>query len=174
MLIVAVVAVIGIVGVYLLRTAQEPKNSDSATGAIEGTAGSSAQGSAGSVAPGAAGTVPEGTTGQWNDTPVEISEVSKDETENDVQVISIEGGSFYYKPNEIRVKKGQTVKVEMKSADMMHDFVIDELGVKMPVVTAGNTGSVEFVADQVGEFEFYCSIGQHRKNGQVGRLIVEE
>lgn len=91
-----------------------------------------------------------------------------------VEVISIEGGSFYYRPNEIRVKKGDTVRIEMTSKDMMHDFVIDELGVKMPVVQAGTTGSVEFVADTVGEFEFYCSVGQHRANGQVGTLIVEE
>lgn len=91
-----------------------------------------------------------------------------------VQVVNIEGGSFYYKPDTITVKKGQKVQVVMKSADMMHDFVIDELNVKMPIVQSGNTGTVEFVADQVGTFEYYCSVGQHRKNGQVGTLIVTE
>jgi len=55
----------------------------------------------------------------------------------------------------------------------MHDFVIDELNVKMPIVKNGEIGTVEFIADQVGEFEYYCSVGQHRQNGQVGKLIVE-
>lgn len=95
------------------------------------------------------------------------------EIEGDVAVISIEGGSFYFKPNEIRVKKGQKVRIEMKSVSMMHDFVIDELNVKMPVTKSGDTGVVEFTADQVGSFEFYCSVGQHRAQGQVGTLIVE-
>lgn len=92
----------------------------------------------------------------------------------DVVVVSIEGGSFLYKPNEISVKKGQTVRIELNSKDMMHDFNIDELGVKMPIVKSGDTGTVEFVADTVGEFEFYCSVGQHRANGQVGTLIVTD
>lgn len=92
----------------------------------------------------------------------------------DVKVVEIEGGAFYYKPNEIRVKKGEKVKVVMKSVDMMHDFVIDELGVKMPIAKSGETGTVEFTADQAGTYEFYCSVGQHRAQGQVGKLIVEE
>ena len=90
------------------------------------------------------------------------------------KVVEIEAGSFYYKPNVIEVKRGEKVKITMKSVDMMHDFVIDELGVKMPIVKSGNMGEVEFTADQVGEFEFYCSVGQHRANGQVGTLKVTE
>ena len=57
---------------------------------------------------------------------------------------------------------------------MMHDFNIDELGVDGPVIKAGETTTIDFVADQVGEFEYYCSVVQHRANGQVGMLIVEE
>ncbi len=95
-------------------------------------------------------------------------------TEGDVQIISVEAGAFYYKPDTITVKKGQKVKIEMKSADMMHDFIIDELEVKMPITQSGDTGVVEFTADTVGSFEYYCSVGQHKANGQVGTLIVEE
>ena len=90
------------------------------------------------------------------------------------KTIDVEAGSFYYKPNEIRVKKGETVKIVLHSVSMMHDFNIDELNVKMPITKAGNTGTVEFVADKVGTFEYYCSVGQHRAQGQVGKLIIEE
>ena len=61
----------------------------------------------------------------------------------------------------------------MKAADQMHNFNIDELGVKLPIVKSGNTGTVEFTADKLGTFEYYCSVVQHRANGQVGKLIVQ-
>lgn len=92
---------------------------------------------------------------------------------DEVQIVEVEAGSFYFKPNEIRVKKGQKVKIVMKSVSMMHDFVIDELDVSMPVVQDGDMGEVEFTATEAGEFEYYCSVGEHRANGQVGKLIVE-
>lgn len=88
-------------------------------------------------------------------------------------VINLEAGSFYFKPNVIKVKKGDTVKVIVSSKDMMHDFNIDEFNVHMPIVKSGNTGTVEFVASKAGTFEFYCSVGEHRKMGQVGTLTVE-
>ncbi len=92
----------------------------------------------------------------------------------EAQVINVEAGSFYYKPDTITVKKGQKVKVVMKSVDMMHDFNIDELGVKVPIAKSGETATAEFTADKVGTFEYYCSVGKHRANGQVGKITVTE
>ncbi|QQS44317.1 cupredoxin domain-containing protein [Candidatus Roizmanbacteria bacterium] len=94
-------------------------------------------------------------------------------SEEAVQIVEVEAGSFYYKPNEIRVKQGDKVRIVMNSVSMMHDFVIDELGVKMPVVQNGDTGTVEFTVTEKGTFEYYCSVGEHRAQGQVGTLIVE-
>lgn len=94
--------------------------------------------------------------------------------EDGVKTIEIEAGSFYFKPNIITVKKGEKVRVVIKAVDMMHDFYVDELGIKSPIVKSGTTGTVEFVASKVGTFEYYCSVGQHRKNGQVGKLTVTE
>jgi heme/copper-type cytochrome/quinol oxidase subunit 2 len=98
--------------------------------------------------------------------------------EGDTVVVKMEAGGFYYTPNVIRVKKGQKVRVDMTSVGdsgmMMHDFTIDELDVSMEKVPEGESGTVEFVADTVGEFEYYCSVGEHRANGQIGTLIVEE
>ena len=88
--------------------------------------------------------------------------------------ISVEAGSFYYKPNLIRVKKGEKIKLTLNSVSMMHDFNIDELGVKVPVTKSGSSSTVEFTASKVGEFQFYCSVGNHRAMGQVGTLIVTE
>jgi cytochrome c oxidase subunit 2 len=94
--------------------------------------------------------------------------------DGEVQIVEVEGGSFYYKPNEIRVRKGQPVKITLNSVDAMHDLVIDELDVKTEIVKSGESTEVEFTPNEVGDFEFYCSVGQHRANGMVGTLIVEE
>lgn len=89
------------------------------------------------------------------------------------RIIEVEGGSYYFEPNVIRVSAGERVRIVLNSVDMMHDFVIDELGVRMAVVQAGQSGTVEFVVDEAGEYEFYCSVNNHRAQGMVGTLIVE-
>ncbi len=107
----------------------------------------------------------------------EVEGTASADTQTDagnVRTVQVNAGAFYYKPNVITVKKGETVKIVMTSDDMMHDFIIDELNVKIPITQSGNTNTVEFTADKVGTFEYYCSVGQHRKNGQIGKLIVEE
>lgn len=88
-------------------------------------------------------------------------------------VIEVEGGAFYYEPNEIRVKAGEEVTIKLNSVDMMHDFVIDELNVSSEVIPGGESTTVTFTPTEAGEYEFYCSVGEHRANGMFGTLIVE-
>lgn len=90
-----------------------------------------------------------------------------------VKTVNIEGGMYYFSPKEIRVKQGDTVKIHFTSKDGMHDWVLDEFNVKTPVVNAGETADVEFVASKKGTFEYYCSVGDHRAMGMVGNLLVE-
>ena len=105
--------------------------------------------------------------------PVSEEMEGSDAEETDVVTIRMEAGSFYYAPSEIRVSAGDKVKIELTSVDMMHDFNIDELNVKSPVTLAGETSVIEFIAEEPGEYEYYCSVGNHRAMGQVGTLIVE-
>lgn len=94
--------------------------------------------------------------------------------DENVKVVQVEGGSFYFDPDTITVKKGQAVKIVLNSVDTMHNFVIDEFDVKTEIVQSGNTAEVTFTPDQVGEFEYYCSVGNHRALGMVGTLVVTE
>ena len=87
---------------------------------------------------------------------------------------NITGGSFFYAPNEIRVKKGDKVKFIMTSAGGHHNIDLDEFNVKTEPVNTGEQITAEFTADKVGSFEYYCSVGRHRQMGQKGTLIVEE
>ena len=93
--------------------------------------------------------------------------------ESSVVAISVEGGSFYFKPNEIRVKKDQKVKIVLSSIDTTHNFVIDEFNIATETISGSQTTEVEFTPDKTGTFEFYCSIGNHRVMGMKGKLIVE-
>jgi nitrosocyanin len=90
-----------------------------------------------------------------------------------VKTFTVEAKSFSFTPNEIRVKKGDRVKIVLKNTGGMHDFVIDELGVRTKVIKGGEEDTVEFTADQAGTFEFYCSVMNHRAMGMVGKFIVE-
>ncbi len=74
---------------------------------------------------------------------------------------------------EIKVKKGDTVRINFSSTDGFHDWVVDEFVASTERVNTGDTSSVIFVADQSGIFEYYCGVGNHRQLGMVGNLIVE-
>lgn len=88
--------------------------------------------------------------------------------------ITVTGENYSFSPKEIRVKKGDTVRIVFKNSDGTHDWVIDEFNAKTPQLQTGQTATVQFVAAKAGEFEYYCSAGNHRQMGMVGKLIVEE
>jgi heme/copper-type cytochrome/quinol oxidase subunit 2 len=88
--------------------------------------------------------------------------------------INVEGGNYYFKPNEIIVKKDEEVKIVFSSIDGFHDFIIDEFNVKTNITAGGKTAEVTFTPDKAGTYEFYCNVGNHRVMGMVGTLTVEE
>lgn len=90
-----------------------------------------------------------------------------------IKAFTIEGTNFAFSQKEIRVKKGDTVKVTLNVTDGFHDFVIDEFNAKTKQMNEGGTETIQFVADRVGTFEYYCSVGKHREMGMVGTLVVE-
>lgn len=85
----------------------------------------------------------------------------------------VTGTNFKFSVPEMRVKQGDTVRVIFTSESGMHDWKIDEFAAGTKMLTAGQSETVEFVADKVGTFQYYCSVGQHRQAGMVGELIVE-
>lgn len=90
-----------------------------------------------------------------------------------VKEFTVEGSSFKFAPSTITVSKGDIVKITFNNTAGIHDFVIDELGVKTPVLQSGKQAVVEFTADKAGQFEYYCSVGNHRAMGMKGMLIVK-
>lgn len=87
--------------------------------------------------------------------------------------VTVNGTNYKFAPATIKVKKGDTVKLTFNNTDGIHDFVIDEFDVATAELDGGKSETVEFVADQAGSFEYYCSVGSHRQMGMKGTLVVE-
>ncbi len=75
---------------------------------------------------------------------------------------------------ELVANLGDTVRITVINGDpTLHDLKIDEFGVYTGELIADEqTVTVEFVADQPGNFEYYCSIPGHREVGMKGMLRV--
>ncbi|BCX14577.1 MAG: hypothetical protein KatS3mg088_260 [Patescibacteria group bacterium] len=107
------------------------------------------------------------------ETRLEENRQTSSETQTPSNMIEVEGGMYYFNPDVIKVKKGETVKISFRSVDGVHDFVIDEFDARTEIIREGQTAEVSFVADKTGEFEYYCSVGNHRALGMKGTLVVE-
>jgi len=95
------------------------------------------------------------------------------ENETPEKTFTVIGRSYSFTPAEIRVAKGDKVKIIFQNVEGFHDWTIDEFNAKTPQISAGQTATVEFIADRIGQFEYYCSVGTHRQMGMKGNLIVE-
>lgn len=91
-----------------------------------------------------------------------------------VKSFSIVAKNWVFEPATITVKKGDTVKLSIKSVDVDHGFALSAFNVNKPL-KPGQTTTVEFVADKTGSFTFFCSVfcGSGH-SGMRGTLVVEE
>jgi nitrosocyanin len=122
---------------------------------------------------GAAGTMEAGSGSEiTNDLVGGDAEVGAETA--DVKEFTVTGGNFVFEPAVMTVKKGDLVKVTFKNDEGFHDFVIDEFAAATKQIQAGTEETIEFVADEVGSFEYYCSVGKHREMGMKGTLTVTE
>lgn len=89
-----------------------------------------------------------------------------------VKTFTVDGSSYAYNPSTITVNKGDAVKIIFKDTDSRHDLVIDGYNLRTDVIGPGKTDTIEFVADKVGTFEYYCSLPGHKAQGMTGKLVV--
>ncbi|MEK7504521.1 MAG: plastocyanin/azurin family copper-binding protein [Patescibacteria group bacterium] len=101
-------------------------------------------------------------------TPIPIATTSAE-----IVKFTVTASNFSFDLKQLKVKKGDTVILTFKNSEGFHDFKIDEFDVATNQIGEGEEEEVEFVADKVGTFEYYCSVGKHRAMGMVGKLIVE-
>lgn len=84
---------------------------------------------------------------------------------------------FSFEPKEITAVKGQKIIITVKNnGERTHDMVMEGpyTGMKSRQIDEGGEATFEFVANQVGTFDFICSLRGHKDRGMVGKLIVTE
>jgi plastocyanin len=87
---------------------------------------------------------------------------------------TVSNSGMTFNPKTLSVKEGERVKITFRNTGGTHDLRIDGYDVGTKVIQAGQSESFEFVANEAGTFEYYCSVGNHREMGMVGTLTVTE
>jgi plastocyanin len=90
----------------------------------------------------------------------------------DARRIAVTGGGFRFDPATITVAAGDDVSIALTSSDVLHDFVIDELGTHV-AADAGRTEETALNTARPGAYTYYCSVPGHRAAGMEGALVVE-
>lgn len=104
-----------------------------------------------------------------NDSSSGSASDSSSSASGDVKEITVNAKSFEFSPNEIKVKKGEKVKLTLKNTDGAHGLEIPDYNVNLQ-----KDGSVEFTADKAGTFDFDCSVMCGAGHSDMkGKLIVE-
>jgi plastocyanin len=89
--------------------------------------------------------------------------------------IEVGFGEFHFEPAELTVPVGQTIfNLTNLDGQRRHNMVIDVNGTVMESETLGasTAGVWEIMLDQPGTYDFWCSEGNHRERGMVGKITV--
>jgi cytochrome c oxidase subunit II len=73
------------------------------------------------------------------------------------QVVHMTAKKFEYTPNQITLKKGVPVVLEITALDRDHGFKVPELGIRADL-KSGQVTRVRIVPDRTGTFEFRCDV----------------
>ena len=92
---------------------------------------------------------------------------------NSVQEFTVKAQKFEFSPSVIKVKRGDRVRLTITALDAEHGFKLDKFHIEVKA-PKGESVTVDFTADQSGDFSFQCShfCGMGHKNMK-GRLTVE-
>jgi heme/copper-type cytochrome/quinol oxidase subunit 2 len=77
--------------------------------------------------------------------------------ENGTRIIEIKASRYKFEPDPIVVKLGEKVELALTSTDVTHGLAIPEFNVNV-VAAAGQTKTVEFIADRRGNFHAHCNV----------------
>ena len=90
------------------------------------------------------------------------------------RTIVITAKRFEFAPKEITIKKGETVKIQLKSEDVTHGFFLRPLGIDAEI-PAGQTAEVTVTPREVGRYraicDHFCGAGH---GGMKMTIVVEE
>jgi plastocyanin len=86
--------------------------------------------------------------------------------------IKVEASRAGFKPKIVTLRKGETVRIVLSTADDEHCFAVDALRIEKRIVP-GKTTEVDIVVDKAGTLPFYCCLEPDRE-ALHGRIAVRE
>jgi cytochrome c oxidase subunit 2 len=95
-------------------------------------------------------------------------------TAQENRTISIVLQKSHYTPDQIEIRKGETVRLSLKSLDVTHGFAIDELNIAREI-SPGPPTIINLTVKQAGTFSFYCVVRCGKDHLKMrGTLVVTE
>ncbi len=86
------------------------------------------------------------------------------------KVIRVTARKFVFTPNEIALKKGEPVVIELSTLDVFMGFNVPELKVRSDIVP-GKVTRLALTPDRAGTFAFLCDVfcgdGHETMNGRI-------
>ena len=91
-----------------------------------------------------------------------------------VQSVKVVAKRFDFTPDEIKVKKGVPVDLELTTADRVHGFYAPKLNLRAEI-KPGETTHLRFTPEAAGTYLFQCDIfcGEGHENMD-GKIVVVE
>jgi len=105
--------------------------------------------------------------------------------------LTVSAFEWGFEPEAVVVQQGEEVELALQNdGEIIHNLTIEPRVVEVVAqessggfeaatdellvgADGGNVGTITFVPLEVGEYEMYCNIANHRQLGMEGRLVVE-
>ncbi len=86
--------------------------------------------------------------------------------------LKVEASKGGFKPKVVTLRKGETLRLVLTTADEEHCFAVDALRIEKRIVP-GKATEVDLTAEKAGSLPFYCCLEPSREALR-GRIIVTE
>jgi len=91
-------------------------------------------------------------------------------SDDGAKIIKISAKRFAYSPQEITLKKGAPVVLQLTTEDRTHGFSIPSMNLRADIVP-GKVTELKVTPEKPGEFDFYCDVfcgsGHEGMNGKI-------
>lgn len=89
------------------------------------------------------------------------------------RVVRLTGDRFQFVPKSITMAAGEDITVRLSSGDIAHDVYVRGFG-HVVHATAGRTARGGLRIDEPGTYKFWCTVANHKKAGMTGRITVAD
>jgi cytochrome c oxidase subunit II len=95
-------------------------------------------------------------------------------SDDSAKIIKVSAKRFEYSPQEITLKKGAPVVLQLTTEDRTHGFSIPAMNLRADIVP-GKVTELKVTPEKPGEFDFFCDVfcgsGHEGMNGKI--MVIE-